>query len=258
MSSSGVSSSVTIRLLQVLSKFWGITALIVLWYLWVTTEHLNSIVMPGPGAVLREIVRQPTLYLHATLQTLALASAGLCIGMAIGCGLAMLTWTSALLSGLLTPVTLVFASVPVVAIIPILARLFGYGIMTVLVIVAIISFFPAFVFTSSGLRSVPAGSADLFHVLGARTAARLRMLALPAAMPDIGIALRVGAAHSILTAMVAEFLMGTGGLGRLFEVARSSLDMTQAIGASAIAAALSITAFVLATRIERRLRGRWL
>ena len=62
---------------------------------------------------------------------------------------------------------MLFSSVPVVALIPVIARLLGYDTSTVLAIVVIITFFPSFVFASSGLRSPPPGSEDLFRVLGA-------------------------------------------------------------------------------------------
>lgn len=254
---SNKSSSVAMRLAGLLSRWWVVIGLIALWQLWVVLAQLNSVVMPSPSAVAAGIARQPGLFASAAAQTVTMALLGLAIGMAAGCALAVLTWTSSILSGLLTPVALVFASVPIVGIVPILARLFGYGTGTVLAIVAIICFFPAFVFTCSGLRALPPGSADLFKVLGSGTWARLRMLALPAAMPDIAIALRMGAAHSILAAMVAEFLMGVGGLGHLFDAARATMDMEQAMGASLIAALISIAAFVLATALEARVRAAW-
>ena len=52
---------------------------------------------------------------------------------------------------------MLFSSVPVVALIPVIARLLGYDTSTVLAIVVIITFFPSFVFASSGLRSAAAG-----------------------------------------------------------------------------------------------------
>jgi hypothetical protein len=63
-----------------------------------------------------------------------------------------------------------------VALIPILARLLGYNLKTELAIVAIISFFPSFVFTAAGLRALPAGSTDLFQANGASTWHRLAFL----------------------------------------------------------------------------------
>ena len=91
----------------------------------------------------------------------------------------------------------------------------------------IITFFPSFVFTTAGLRDLPHGSQDLFSVLGASRRATLRRLALPAAVPNMAIALRLAAAHAILAAMIAEFLMGTTGLGYLFAVTKQEfLDRT--------------------------------
>src|SRR5215831_8049036 len=133
----------------ILSRFWGIFALLVGWELWVVVGGLNPIVMAQPSRVLAEIVTNPSLFFGSALDTVALAGIGLVLGMALGAGIAAAAWTSRILTGLLTPVTLIFASVPVIALIPVIARVLGYDLRTVLAIVVIISFFPAFVFTSA-------------------------------------------------------------------------------------------------------------
>ena len=91
--------------------------------------------------------------------------------------LAIAAWFSPIAAGLLNPLTVLFSSVPVVALIPVIARLLGYDTSTVLAIVVIITFFPSFVFASSGLGALPPGSEDLFHVLGASRFAVLLRLA---------------------------------------------------------------------------------
>ena len=93
--------------------------------------------------------------------------------------IAVLAWTSRLASGIVAPLGLVFSSVPVVTLIPVLARLFGYDIKTVVAIVVVISFLPAFVFTAAGLKSLPPGSDDLFRVLGASRWRRFAHLVAP-------------------------------------------------------------------------------
>src|SRR5690606_33532221 len=173
-------------------------------------------VMPHPIDVLLNIVGNPGPYWQNGSQTLLLAAGGLVLGMALGTLIAVVAWTSRVLSGILIPLGLIFSSVPVVALIPVLARLLGYDVRTVLAIVVIISFFPAFVFTSAGLRSLPAGSEDLFQVLGASKWRRFVHLVLPSAVPNWMIALRLAAPPAVLSAMVAEFLMGSSGLGYMF------------------------------------------
>lgn len=236
---------------------WGIGAIVMAWELGVRASNLNPIVMPRPSSIVLDILYHSDVYVTGSLQTSLLAVAGLIIGMFIGTVLAVFAWLSRVLSGLLTPVAIIFASVPVVAMIPILARIFGYDMRTVLAIVAIISFFPAFVFTTAGLRSLPAGSNDLFSVLGVGTYRRLYFLALPSAIPEWAVALRLVAANAILAAIVAEFLMGTSGLGHIFAEARSSLNMVRALGASAVAAAISVLAFLVASAVERWAQAAW-
>jgi NitT/TauT family transport system permease protein len=236
---------------------WGIVLLVALWQLWVIVMQFNSIVMPRPLGVLQDLVAEPGIYWKNALYTVGAAIAGLLLGMALGTALAVLAWLSSVLEGLLTPLTVLFSSVPVVTLIPIIARLLGYDFSTVLAIVVIICFFPAFVFTTSGLRALPPGSADLFKVLGASTASALLRLALPAAVPNWMVALRIASANAILAAMVAEYLMGTAGLGFLFGETKADFNMERAFGATVVATAVSLLFFAAALRAERAVKERW-
>lgn len=244
-------------LVRIIEDYWGILLLLFAWQAWVVVNSFNPIVMPTPTAVLNDLVSYPMVYLSNVGITLAVAVFGLIAGMAVGTGLAVAAWFSPIASGLLNPLTVLFSSVPVVALIPVIARLLGYDTSTVLAIVVIITFFPSFVFASSGLRQSPPGSEDLFRVLGASRFDLLRRLALPAAMPNLAIAFKLAAAHAILAAMVAEFLMGTTGLGYLFAKTKSDFQTEQAFGASLVATAISASAFLAAGWVEKKVRERY-
>ena len=242
---------------RVFAETWGLWLLLAGWQAWVSLAGYNAIVMPRPADVFGDLAAAPGAYLGPTATTLATAALGLAGGLLLGCGLAVLAYASRLLDGLLTPLGLVFSSIPVVCLIPVLARLFGYDQRTVLAAVVVITFFPAFVFAGAGLRATPPMSEALFAVLGARGWVRLVRLALPSAVPNTMIAFRVTAAQSILAAMVAEFLMGTGGLGQMLAASRADFQMSRAIGASLVAMALSTVVYVATAAIERRVRARW-
>ena len=239
------------------SRYWGVAALLIGWQVWVLAWGVNAIVLPQPLNVLEDILFNPGVYAQNGGQTLILAALGLVLGMAVGTLIAVIAWTSRLLSGILVPLGLVFSSVPVVALIPVLARLFGYDVKTVLVIVVIISFFPAFVFTSAGLKSLPPGSDDLFKVLGANRWRRFVHLVLPAAVPNWMIALRLAAPPAVLSAMVAEFLMGTSGLGYLFRESANDFDTNRAFGTSVVATVISVICFTSASIAERKVNDKW-
>jgi NitT/TauT family transport system permease protein len=242
---------------RVLLNGWGILLLLALWQLYVVVTGFNAIVMPRPLGVLNDLLREPQAYWGPALRTIAAALIGMALGLALGTLLAIAAWLSRILEGLLLPLTVLFSSVPVVTLIPIIARLLGQEFSTVLAIVVIISFFPAFVFTSSGLRALPPGSADLFQVLGARTGARLLRLALPAALPNWMVAVRITAGHAVLAAMVAEYLMGTAGLGFLFGETKADFNLERAFGTTVVATIVSMAFFLAATAAERRVKERW-
>lgn len=239
------------------ARYWGILAILVAWQAWVTITGLNSIVVPKPTDVLADLIGQPGAYLPDLAQTLLLSVFGLIAGMALGTALAVLCWFSRLLSGMLVPLALIFSSVPVVSLIPVLARIFGYDVKTVFVIVVIITFFPAFVFTSAGLRSLPPGSENLFQVLGASKFKRFVHLVLPAAVPSWMIALRLAAPSAVLAALVAEYLMGMSGLGWLLDKSTEEFAMERAFGAAALATMISVFSFSMAVIAERKVAERW-
>ena len=240
-----------------LVKNWGILLLLGAWQAWVTFSGLNQIVVPSPKSVIDDLIQSAPIYLTNSTQTVLIGVFGLILGMFVGTLIAVVAWTSRFLSGMLVPVGLILSSVPVVSLIPILARLFGYELQTVMVIVIIISFFPAFFFTSAGLKALPPGSKDLFQVFGANKLRRFLHLVLPAAVPSWMIAFRLTAPPAILIAMVGEFLMAQGGLGEMFRDAVSDFAMERAFGASLVATIISVFSFLGATWAERKVKERW-
>jgi ABC-type nitrate/sulfonate/bicarbonate transport system permease component len=242
---------------QFIELNWGVLLILIAWQSWVAINDFNPIVMPTPAGVFFDLIGNPGIYLENTAVTFFVATVGLIGGMVMGTSLAVMTWFSPLLSGLVSPTAILFSSVPVVSMIPIIARILGYNMATEIAIVVIITFFPSFVFTTAGLRALPPGSQDLFSVLGASRFATLRRLALPAAMPNLAIAFRLAAAHAILAAMIAEFLMGTTGLGYLFAVTKQEFLTERAFGTSVIATVISVIAFLATSYLERRIRARY-
>jgi ABC-type nitrate/sulfonate/bicarbonate transport system permease component len=114
------------------------------------------------------------------------------------------------------------------------------------------TFVPSFVYCGTGLRQLPARSHDVLCVLHASRWQYLRVLALPAALPTLATALRVGATVSVLVALLAEYLMQTGGLGTLFAVTMQQFHLARALGASALAMALSALLFETTRALEDR------
>ena len=252
----GLARRVAARAGDLTSRWWAVVAVLLAWQLWVQLADFNSIVLPTPLDVVRDVVGHPGAYAGDTARTLLLALGGITVGMAIGVGVAVAAWASPVLAGVTSPLVLMLRSIPIVAVIPVIARVVGYGNQVVPVVTVLLAFFPAYVMTTSGLRSASPASLDVFAALGASRACTLRRLLLGAALPNVTVALRLSASTAVLAAMVAEFLAGTNGLGRLFSTARTRFDNERAWGAALIATIASVVLFQLSLRVERRVRDR--
>ena len=112
---------------RVIVDLWPVLVLLLAWQIWVTAAGYNSIVLVAPGAVAADLVHFPAAYLLPALHTVLFALGGLALGMVAGMLLALAAWRSRLLAGITTPFALLLSSTPMVCLIPIIARLFGYG-----------------------------------------------------------------------------------------------------------------------------------
>lgn len=239
----------TARVAEVL---WPFVLVVLLWQSWISLGRVPAIVAPGPLTAVEALLAGFVAAVPDILATLLVIGLGLCAGMAAGIGLAALTWFSPLLSGLLTPVVVLVNAIPSIALIPIVASVVGFNFTTVVSVAALITFFPAFVLTASGLRAPPPGADDVMSVIGAGRFARFRHVALPAAVPHMVTALRIGSMLSVLGALTAEWLLGTSGMGYRLALAQQVMDTGTAWNFSLLGVVLSLVVFGIASSIERR------
>ena len=89
------------------------------------------------------------------------------------------------LEKILSPYIVASQAIPVIAIAPLLVIWLGNGILSKVVICALIVFFPVLVNTIVGIRAVPTSLYDLMNSLHARRSQILWKLEVPAALPAL-------------------------------------------------------------------------
>jgi ABC-type nitrate/sulfonate/bicarbonate transport system permease component len=230
---------------------------IVAWQAWKTLGHEPQIVVPSPRSVAHDLFSNPGIYASALASTVELAAVGLVAGLACGILMAVMAWRSHLAGAVLSPVAVFAQSVPIVAVIPVIARVLGYTNLTIIVIVMIMSFFPSFVFVGAGLRAVPTAVSDVFTALGAAPRQRLLHVALPCAVPGAIAAVRIGATASIIIAVVVQTILGTNGLGAVFAQSYLNLQLDRAWGVALVIILFSMILFALTSTLEDLVLKRW-
>ncbi|PWU22618.1 MAG: ABC transporter permease [Bdellovibrio sp.] len=180
---------------------------------------LSAYLVPAPSHMALELKEDAGSFARAFLESAATSFAGLFMSLVFGLSLAFLFSLSSLVRQAVYPFTLLFQTVPIVAIAPLLVIWFGFGPVTVRTSAFIVSVFPVLANTLMGLEQVPTELQELFFVLKSTRWQQLLRLALPHALPAIFAGLRMAAGLSVIGSIVGEFIAG-GGLGSLIDSAR--------------------------------------
>lgn len=233
--------------------------LLLVWQGFVWALAIPPFLLPGPLAVAGAAVDSPGPLARAALITLAEVVAGFAIGAGLGTLLAVVLALWAPLRRAIMPAMTVSQTVPVFAFAPLLTLWLGYGFAPKIAIVALIVFFPVASGFLDGLTRTPLVLHELALSMGATPFQAMRIVRIPAALPDLASGLRITAVYAPAAAIVGEWVGGSHGLGALMiqSVGRMRIDTMFAALLATILIALGFKALVsrLALRLERFAAG---
>lgn len=242
-----------------LGGFWWIAlslaAALVMWELFTRLTDLPPFLLPSPALVWTrfwQVANDGTLLRHI-LYTLVEILAGLALGVTAATTIGYLLAKSPTIERLLSPYVVASQAIPIVAIAPLLVIWFGPGIISKILICALIVFFPVLINTIVGLRSVPEDLHDLMRSLQATPRQTFWLLEVPAALPVFLGGLRVGATLAVIGAVVGEFVGADRGLGFLVNRARGQYDTALVFVAILTLVILALSMYGIVTFLERHL-----
>ena len=157
------------------------------------------------------------------------------------------------------PWAVLIQTIPILAIVPLVALWFGVGFWSRVLVAVMISLFPILANTLFGLQSASEEQVDLFEMHGAGRWKRLVKLDFPASVPALFTGLRISAGLAVIGTIVGEFFFRSGdrGLGQLIEFHRATNDTAEMFGAVILSSMLSIAVFTFIGRLGDRLVGEW-
>lgn len=187
-------------------------ALILLWAAACAAFSLPAYLLPSPLAVAQALIARSGVLLPSALTTGWMALQALALATLVGGGLAILLSFSRMAERAVRPLAVIIQVTPIVAIAPLIQIWVGLdrADLAVVILAACVAFFPVFSGVLTGLRSADPDLERLFDLYGASPLQRLIRLRLPSALPFILEALRVAAGLSVIGAVVAEFVAGSG------------------------------------------------
>jgi sulfonate transport system permease protein len=114
--------------------------------------------------------------------------------------------------------------IPSVALIPLAMLVFGFGLRLEISVVAFATFWPMLVLAQAAARQVEPRLLEVARALQLSPAERFAKIVLPAMVPRLFVALRLGVAIALVVAVTVEIAANPHGMGYTLMIAQQSLD----------------------------------
>lgn len=234
----------------------GVVMFILAWDALVRWQQYPPYILPAPGLVWHKFLvalADGTLWRHTRVTLLEILG-GLVLGLSAATVLGYILAKCPFLERLVGPYVVAAQAVPVVAIAPLIILWAGSGLFSKMLVAALTLFFPVLVNTMVGIRSVERDLIDLMRALNAGRWQIFTKLEVPAALPVLFAALKVGTALSVIGAVVGEFVAADQGLGFLINLtSRGTLDTALLFVTLGVLVAIAVTLYTLVGWLERHI-----
>lgn len=226
---------------------------LVIWEVLPRAGILPTLFLPPLTVTLHTLVTELPVYavhLSVTLREVAIAmifacGGGVLVGLAVGSAAAVRHITLPIFSGLF--------AVPLVVLYPLCTAWFGIGPESKIIFASVYGFLPTLLGAAAGAQTVDRQFLVVARSMGATTSQRILRVYLPATLPTVLAAFRLGGALAIVGVVVAEMLTSTAGIGFLISKNRTLLDSPRVYAAVILVLILAIAFDGLVQLLERRL-----
>ena len=228
-------------------------ALIALWQASSQLGWLSSRVLPAPVDVVLAawaLTASGELWAHVQVSA-GRALTGLAIGGGLGLLLGLLTGSVRVAETLLDTSIQMVRNIPALALIPLVILWFGIDETAKLFLIAVSVFFPIYLNTFHGIRSVDPGLIEMGRTYGLNRWQLYRQIILPGALSSILVGLRFSLGLMWVILIVAETISAQAGIGYLTMNAREFLQTDIVLVGILLYALLGKLADLFAKALER-------
>jgi ABC-type nitrate/sulfonate/bicarbonate transport system permease component len=220
-------------------------------------ELVNPVLLPTPvevGRVALDLGTSGDLARHV-VTSLGRVAQGFGLAAVAALGLGVLVGLCVPLRLMIEPVIEFVRPIPPLAFLPMFLVWFGLGEASKVAFIGYTTFFPMFVAIAASVLRIDVVLLRAAASLGASRADLVRRVMLPAALPGIVVALRVGVGLALFVIVGAEFMGADAGLGHLIMEGRTFFNPPQIVMGALLLGLLGSLINTLLLAAERRLLG---
>jgi NitT/TauT family transport system permease protein len=217
--------------------------------------EVPTYIMPTPSLIAAALVRDFPLLAPHVGHTLVELLSGFAIGATVGFVLAALVTQFPLLERIIAPYILLLVTTPMLALVPLLILKLGFGYSPRIIAVALASGPMVMINSATGFRRTDLAKIALARSFGASTLQIFMKIRIPMAMPMVIVGLMVGSIFGLLTAVGAEMVGGSFGLGNRLTYYSSLIQMPQFFACIVLLAVIGISIYVFFYWLGKKYAG---
>ena len=196
-----------------------------------------------------ELIRQ-------SLSSLTLFVVGFVLALIVGAPAGLLLARLPALRRALDLYIMIIYATPLVALIPFILSLMGFGFAPKVLVVFLFAVFPILYNTVEGARSIKPELIEVARSFRTDEWSLWREVMVPYTLPFTMTGVRQGIGRALVGMIAAEFFLSSTGLGQLIMVASQNFDTGALLAAISVIVALGIALMRLGVAIENRF-ARW-
>lgn len=224
---------------------------VAIWQVSIPVLGISSFVAATPSRMVSALASEPSLYLDNAWVTAQEILLGFAASAVVGVLIAMLLARFDLADRAVSPIVVLFQTMPKVALAPIFVLWFGYAMAPKLLLILAIAFFPVALNMRAGLAAVDPDLVLLMRSVGATRNQILFRAQLPTSIPYLFAGLRIAVTFSVIGAVVAEFSAASQGLGYLISYESTQLATDKVFAGLLVISLLGLVFYYLLSAIER-------
>lgn len=237
----------------------SIAFFLLVWWLVTAMGWVKPLFVPSPGAILAKFTdvwqngfTNTSFLEHVAVSTARVFGAFL-LACLVGVPLGLAMGMSPLVRGLLDPPIEFYRPIPPLAYLPLMIIWFGIGEASKVLLIFLAVFAPVALGARSGVKSAAIEQIHAAYSFGATRWQVMRHVIMPAALPEILTAMRIGIGFGWTTLVAAEMVAATEGLGYMVLSASQFLQTSTVIMGIIVIAAIAYAFDLLMRWVERRI-----
>ncbi|WP_413871749.1 ABC transporter permease subunit [Albidovulum sp.] len=236
----------------------SIAVLLFVWWLITAMGWVKPLFVPSPGAIMGKFADvwqngfTNTSFLQHVWVSTARVFGAFVLACIIGIPLGILMGMSPVVRGIFDPPIEFYRPIPPLAYLPLMIIWFGIGETSKVLLIFLSVFAPVALGARAGVRSAAIEQIHAAYSFGATRWQVMRHVILPAALPEILTAMRIGIGFGWTTLVAAEMVAATSGLGYMVLSASQFLQTSTVIMGIVVIAAIAYAFDLLMRWVEAR------